>query len=189
MAFITRKGLKDVPAQDFNTPRGTIRVSTPEASAVDLVGYHHHVGGLDHVATILSEMVERIDPEKLLAAAQTAPLPWSQRLGYLLDRVGSADKSTPLKAHVGKMAQDRTPPARCSRTGRAPRWRVETQHQRRCRGLVVIQRDFITEWRAQGASALGGAGEPPGTQKRFVQNLEARGFLPRMAVVWTAKNR
>jgi predicted transcriptional regulator of viral defense system len=109
VSFITRKDLKDVPAQNFNTPRGTIRVSTPEATAIDLVGYHRHVGGLDQVATILSELAEQIDPEKLVAAAQTAPLPWTQRLGYLLDRVGPADKTAPLKAHVGKMARQTVP--------------------------------------------------------------------------------
>jgi predicted transcriptional regulator of viral defense system len=109
VAFMTRKGLKDVPTQNFNTPRGTIKVSTPEATAVDLVGYHHHVGGLDQVATILSELAEQIEPEKLLAAAQTAPLPWAQRLGYLFDRVGAAAKTAPLKAHVGKMARQTVP--------------------------------------------------------------------------------
>jgi hypothetical protein len=55
--------------------RGTILVSTPEATAIDLVGYQHHAGGLDQVATILSELVENINPEKLAAAAATAPIP------------------------------------------------------------------------------------------------------------------
>jgi hypothetical protein len=50
--FIARKYLQDVPVQAFNTPRGTIQVSTPEATAVDLVGYSRHAGGLDQVATI-----------------------------------------------------------------------------------------------------------------------------------------
>lgn len=102
LAFITRKRLSEVHAQSFNTPRGTIRVSTPEATAVDLVGYPHHVGGLDQVATILAELVEKIDPNKLADAAQTAPLPWAQRLGYLLDQVEAGDKATALKSYVDK---------------------------------------------------------------------------------------
>lgn len=44
-------------------------VSTPEATALDLIGYQYHAGGLDQVATVLSELAERIDPEKLAAAA------------------------------------------------------------------------------------------------------------------------
>ena len=50
-----------MPVQSFNTPRGTILVSTAEATAVDLVGYQHHAGGLDQVATVLSELAEHID--------------------------------------------------------------------------------------------------------------------------------
>jgi len=41
------------------------------------------------VATVLSELAERLDPKKLVKAAETAPLPWAQRLGYLLERVGA----------------------------------------------------------------------------------------------------
>ncbi|MCZ6772027.1 MAG: type IV toxin-antitoxin system AbiEi family antitoxin [Proteobacteria bacterium] len=100
VAFIVRKRIKDVPVRSFNTPRGTILVSTPEATALDLVGYPDHAGGLDQVATILSELAERIDPEKLVATARSAPLPWAQRLGYLLELVGGDDKTAGLKAHV-----------------------------------------------------------------------------------------
>ena len=100
MVFITRKRLAEVLTQSFNTPRGTIRVSTPEATAVDIVGYPHHVGGLDQVATILAELVEKIDADKLAEAAQTAPLPWAQRLGYLLEQVEAGDKAAALKAYV-----------------------------------------------------------------------------------------
>jgi hypothetical protein len=32
---------------------------------------------------VLSEFAEKIEPEKLLAAAHAAPLPWAQRLGYI----------------------------------------------------------------------------------------------------------
>ena len=61
VAFMARKRITDVPVQSFNTPRGTILVSTPEATAIDLVGYQHHAGGLDQVATILAELVEKIE--------------------------------------------------------------------------------------------------------------------------------
>jgi predicted transcriptional regulator of viral defense system len=100
VAFIARKRIADVPVQSFNTPRGTILVSTPEATAIDLVGYQHHAGGLDQVATILSELVEKIDPEKLAAAAATAPIPWAQRLGYLLEHIDAGKKASALKAYV-----------------------------------------------------------------------------------------
>lgn len=109
VAFIVRKRLKDVATQSFNTPRGTILASTPEATSVDLVGYHHHAGGLDQVATILSEFAEQLDPQKLVIAAQTAPVPWAQRLGYLLEHAGAAEKAAALKSFVKDAARETVP--------------------------------------------------------------------------------
>jgi predicted transcriptional regulator of viral defense system len=109
VAFMVRKRLREVPVQSFNTPRGTLAVSTPEATALDLVGYQHRAGGLSQVATVLSELAERIDPQKLAAAAATAPPPWAQRLGYLLVRGGAADRTEPLKEFVRARARESAP--------------------------------------------------------------------------------
>lgn len=97
VAFIVRKRRSDLALQNINTPRGTILISTPEATAVDPVGYHHHAGGLDQVVTILSELADQSDPQTVVAAAQTAPIPWAQRFGYLLEKIGAAEKSIALK--------------------------------------------------------------------------------------------
>ena len=105
VTFIVRKRLANVPVQIFNTPRGMIRVSTPESTAVDLVGYCRHVGGLEQVATILSELAEQIDPQKLVTAAQTAPITWAQRLGYLLALVDHHEQTTLLKTYVKNEAR------------------------------------------------------------------------------------
>lgn len=104
VVFVVRKRISEVPVQPFNTLRGTILVSTPEATALDLVGYAHHVGGMDNVATVLSELSDKIDPEKLVAAADTAPVAWAQRLGYILEIIGS-EKHAALKAHVQQHAK------------------------------------------------------------------------------------
>lgn len=71
-AFIARKQIERVPVKKFNTARGEILVSTPEATAIDLAGYPRHAGGHDHVATILSELAEQIDSVALTEAADTA---------------------------------------------------------------------------------------------------------------------
>ncbi|MBX9746333.1 MAG: type IV toxin-antitoxin system AbiEi family antitoxin, partial [Hyphomonadaceae bacterium] len=42
VAFIVNRRVDETPVQSFNTPRGAILVSTPEATAVDLVAYHEH---------------------------------------------------------------------------------------------------------------------------------------------------
>jgi predicted transcriptional regulator of viral defense system len=108
VAFIVNRRVKDVPVQSFNTPRGAILVSTPEATAIDLVGYHDHAGGLDHVATVLAELAEKIDPGKLAAAAAAVPLPWVQRLGYLLDRAEASEKADALRDYVRRNAREST---------------------------------------------------------------------------------
>jgi predicted transcriptional regulator of viral defense system len=105
VAFIVRKDIARIPVQPFNTPRGTVLVSTPEVTAVDLVGYPHHIGGLDQVATVLEDLAEKLDPDKLAAAAALAPMPWAQRLGYLLERVDAHDRARPLKSYVAAHAR------------------------------------------------------------------------------------
>ena len=104
--FIARKRLHGVPVDNFNTLRGTVRVSTAEATAVDLAGYPQHAGGLDQVATVLSELAEKIDGKRLARAARTAPLPWAQRLGYLLELLGAREQANQLKQYVQREARD-----------------------------------------------------------------------------------
>jgi hypothetical protein len=92
--------------QDINTPRGPLRVSTPEATALDLVGYQYQAGGLNQVAALLAELAEKLDPAKLTTAAETAPLPWAQRLGFLLEQVDAAAQAARLKDYVRVRAHE-----------------------------------------------------------------------------------
>jgi predicted transcriptional regulator of viral defense system len=128
VVFIARKRLKDVPVQTFNTPRGGVLVSTPEATALDLVGYPGHAGGLNQVATVLSELAERLDSEKLALAARTAPIPWAQRLGFLLEHLGFEAKVPALKEYVREHAMQSTvllPQQRHKRAHRNKGWKLD----------------------------------------------------------------
>ena len=107
--FVARKRLKEVHTKKFNTPRGEICVSSPEATAVDLAGYPQHAGGLDNIATILVELADSIDPALLADAAATAPMPWAQRLGYILEFVGANNVAGQLKRYVAGNAREHTP--------------------------------------------------------------------------------
>lgn len=109
VTFIVRKLVKDVATRPFNTTRGIIAVSTPEATAIDLAGYPEHAGGLEQSATVLSELAEQLDPDKLVEAAATAPMPWAQRLGYLLEHGGAGDVLGPLRQHVRSLAREYVP--------------------------------------------------------------------------------
>jgi predicted transcriptional regulator of viral defense system len=120
VVFLIRKRLREVPVQSLNIPRGSLLVSTPEATALDLVGYQHQAGGLNQVATVLSELAEKIDPAKLAVAAAAAPVPWAQRLGYLLERVGTPEKAAPLKQYVRARARESAPLLAQPRKPKAP---------------------------------------------------------------------
>jgi predicted transcriptional regulator of viral defense system len=127
VVFMVRKRLRAVPVQTLNTPRGELLISTPESTALDLVGYEQRAGGLNLVATVLSELAEKIDPAKLVAAAHAAPIVWAQRLGYLLEHVDAAAKAAPLQRYVRARAEKATPlaPARALKQGpRDPTWKV-----------------------------------------------------------------
>ena len=108
VVFVARKDLATVPVDSFNNPRGTVLVSTVEATAFDLVGYMHRAGGVDRVAGVLSELGEDIDPERLVEASGSASILWAQRLGYLLEHVGAGDRAVLLNEHVRRRARNYT---------------------------------------------------------------------------------
>ena len=124
--FVARKALARVPAVQVNTPRGSLRLSSLEATVVDLVGYAARAGGLDTVATVLTELAGRLDPTKLVEAALVAPVPWAQRLGYLLDLVGAVEKTGPLAELVHGKAHEYVTLAVGAPVGkeRSQRWRL-----------------------------------------------------------------
>ncbi len=125
--FHVRADLEKVAIVVMNTPRGHMRVSSPEATALELIGYSKQAGGLDNVATILVDLAEALDAEKLVEEARKAPLAWSQRLGFLLELVEMGEVVGLLQSHVQNQAQRVAPlDASSPRTGfeRSERWRI-----------------------------------------------------------------
>lgn len=67
---------------------GYINISSPELTALDLVSYYKEVGGFNRVATVIEELKEILQPEKLEEAAKEyKEISTVQRLGYLLENV------------------------------------------------------------------------------------------------------
>ena len=148
VAFVARRDLDAVPVESVNNPRGTILVSTVEATAIDLVGYMHRAGGVDRVAGVLLELGDEIDPKRLVEASQSASILWAQRLGYLLEHVGAGDSAVLLKEHVREHARNftRLLPWRGCRGGAAVEG-LAAVGERKHRDGSVIPRDYISEWR------------------------------------------
>jgi predicted transcriptional regulator of viral defense system len=125
--FVMRKDLDRTPLLERDTAGGALRVASPEATALELVGYADRCGGLEHVADVLSELVDRLDPERLIAVAPLSPIVWTQRLGYLLDVTDHRELANVLVPVVKDLAHDFAPLVRArpkSGARRLPRWKL-----------------------------------------------------------------
>jgi predicted transcriptional regulator of viral defense system len=99
--FLHKKKILSTATVPIKTETGTMKVSSPEATALDLVRYASQSGGLNNVLTILSELAEKIDADRLLSAAQHDDnMATAQRLGFLMDQLGDKSKTQPLAAWI-----------------------------------------------------------------------------------------
>lgn len=98
LVFFTKKNVSVTPVDSVKVTTGYIKMSTPEATALDLVQYYKSIGYWGLIGTALSELSMKLDSKRLFEAAkqgkyETATL---QRLGYLLDFLGYPEKSEAL---------------------------------------------------------------------------------------------
>lgn len=131
MSFITSARVPDRPVITRNTPTGSMRVSTPEVTALDLVELPRRSGSLSNVATILGEMLgeQVLDGEQLATAATTYPAAVIQRAGWLLEFVAQqVGADIQLDALLNASARRSTPTALASHGARKgpvdERWNV-----------------------------------------------------------------
>ena len=121
---------KTIPTGSWNTrksPAGYYRVSTPEMTAYDLLRYPNACPSLDLAATVLKELGEQVDEQKLAELVQlgceTTVL---QRLGWLLELLGWSGKTDKLFIALRNRRRDwqRLRPDLLDEGIRDTRWRV-----------------------------------------------------------------
>lgn len=101
--FIANQHLVRTPVQTVATSKSLLKVSTPEGTAMDLLNYPQQSGGLNHIATVLSELWENMKPDRLLELAEAYPsMPWKQRLGYLLENIDAPELAEVLKEYLAR---------------------------------------------------------------------------------------
>lgn len=77
------------------TRTGYINVSGPELTAIDLITYHEKSGSITRAATVLAELVSKINFKKAgKDFLKVAPVASFQRLGYILDVVLEEEKQS-----------------------------------------------------------------------------------------------
>jgi predicted transcriptional regulator of viral defense system len=125
--FVARRDMEGTSWVERDTPTGVLRIASPAATAVELVGYQERCGFLDNVATVLSELSQSVDGDALEAEARRAPTAWVQRLGYLLVLVGQevlADRLAKVLAHRNLFTVALAPWLDMEGTPRDSRWQV-----------------------------------------------------------------
>ena len=65
-----------------------MRISSVALTALDLFRYPQASGGIDNIATVLSDLGHKIDSTQLATLSTLVGRPVVQRLGYLLDFLG-----------------------------------------------------------------------------------------------------
>jgi predicted transcriptional regulator of viral defense system len=101
----TSRTAGEMPVMNIPTETGTMVVATPETTAYDVVRFFSSAGNWSNIATVLLELAEKIDGNRLVDNAPLVQLPDVQRLGYLLSIIGEERLAEPLAAWL---AQRRT---------------------------------------------------------------------------------
>ena len=98
IAFYFRKDMEAVTAgiEDRKTDTGTMKVSSAALTALDLLRYPQASGGIDNIATVLSDLRQKIDPEQLAALSAVVERPVVQRVGHLLDHFDHDELTEPM---------------------------------------------------------------------------------------------
>lgn len=88
LEFAYKNKVPDSCIEQKTVRSGTIDVSAPALTAIDLVGYPSRSGGINSVASVLAELAASIDfgilDDELL---RSEPMSTVQRMGYLLEAV------------------------------------------------------------------------------------------------------
>jgi len=116
-----------VTVTEVQTETGSMRVSTPETTAFDLVRFAAAAGHASNVATVLSELSEKLDPAVLAKLADTYAVPEVQRIGYLLEQLGEHNLAAPLAGWLAKRRYRPIPLLPGKSAGKIaadPKWRV-----------------------------------------------------------------
>jgi len=104
ITFYFRKSIQDVSEAitGWKTDTGRMQISSVELTALDLFRYSRGAGGIDHIATVLSDLAPKLDALKLAELSDTFERPVIQRLGYMLDHLSHRDRTAELWSRMSQ---------------------------------------------------------------------------------------
>ncbi len=99
--FFASKYVDQAATMEMKTPTGSMRVSSPETTVVDLVRFAKAAGHLDHVTSVIAQLAPSLNPKRLVAALSVVhDIPNAQRLGYILHVLRQRKLSAPVHRWV-----------------------------------------------------------------------------------------
>lgn len=99
LKWVYRTTIPDFLLRRVNNDIGPLCFSSPELTAVDLIQFAHHVGGYQRAATVLAELMESVDIQKMSEVIPYTTIATIQRLGYILEFVlDETEKANQLHA-------------------------------------------------------------------------------------------
>ena len=105
--FFFKTNFNATPVTQIKVQTGHISVSSPEATAIDLIRYARSIGGLDRAMTVIQELAESMNAAKLIAAINAeGNLVCAQRLGWLMEKAGHGS----LVVELARLIAGHNPP-------------------------------------------------------------------------------
>jgi predicted transcriptional regulator of viral defense system len=101
--FIVKKSWQDKFISEVKTDTGFVKVSSPELTVIDLVGYYKNIGGLTRATEVIKDLIPLINQRKFKALLQSdLAVATIQRTGYILDLLNCSEKLTEAVREVLK---------------------------------------------------------------------------------------
>jgi predicted transcriptional regulator of viral defense system len=103
--FFTRSAVGDIPVVEHTTRSGRARVSTREATMLDVASDLAAVGGIDNAATVIIELAgDHLDVAALTSLAGRFPAASGRRVGWILEEFTERDDLEPLHVDLTRRA-------------------------------------------------------------------------------------
>ncbi|MFP5466617.1 MAG: type IV toxin-antitoxin system AbiEi family antitoxin [Gammaproteobacteria bacterium] len=108
--FITKRSLDTTPVSRERTRVAHLRVSTREATVLDLIRHQDAIGGLEAVARVAKDLAPKMTPSGVKDAISSLDqVPAAQRLGFVLQHLGSERLSASVSSWLNKQRKSLQP--------------------------------------------------------------------------------
>lgn len=108
--FITKRALDTTPVSRERTRAAHLRVSTREATVLDLIRHQEVIGGLEAITRVAKDLAPKMTPKGVGdALSGLGQAPAAQRLGFVLQHLGSERLAASVSSWLHKQRKSLQP--------------------------------------------------------------------------------